>query len=142
MFVDLSPYLETHDYDRNKRELEEIGQFVSVERKMSIFAFFNSRADLAEQYADCLLWGLEDIHPWVRRSAVEFFSDKSRLKQYESQIYNSLLKYEATEEYPGVLDFYLVCPEKWKRKLCGKLDKNRELLPSDLKSLRQAILNE
>lgn len=72
-----------------------------VEMRMAIFQYMTIYNDLTLEYVDELKWGLQDPHPWVRRTAIH------ALKNHPDLINEALLNEHDDKFYPGRLDFIL-----------------------------------
>lgn len=74
-------------------ELEEAKNIPSVERRVSLFEYFENEPKYFEKYKEHIKWGLQDEHPWVRRVAILCFKnypkevDKSFEDKIETDIY-------------------------------------------------------
>jgi hypothetical protein len=83
------------------------------------------------------LWGLNDIHPWIRRSAIRAFKAMDYHKDF---IYNSIVTTDYKNlYYPGLLDVLLECPSEYKNKLNYFLKINSVLEKCDYESVISCI---
>lgn len=101
----LKTYLEDNSKDKIKKELNEIQYYSEVEYRMSIFDYFLSETELLEELIESLKWGLNDVHPWVRRTAIQCFKAANILKNECNQ---SILEYlEMENNQIGVFDLLM-----------------------------------
>jgi hypothetical protein len=91
-----------HNHDEDIRtDLELAADLPLVEMRMAIFQYMTIYTDLLEEYYPLLKWGLNDPHPWVRRTAIRAFKEnRTLLKEAFQEEINGQL-------YPGKLDFIL-----------------------------------
>ena len=78
---DLSDYLTNNKREKIKKELEEAQSIPSVERRMSLFEYFENEQKYLKKYKTYIRWGLTDPHPWVRRIAILCFKDEKEMVQ-------------------------------------------------------------
>lgn len=72
---DLTEYLLNSNKKKIIKELENAKDIPSVERRMSIFEYFENEQEYFETYKEHIKWGLQDEHPWVRRIAILCFKN-------------------------------------------------------------------
>lgn len=91
-----------HNHDEDIRtDLELAAELPLVEMRMAIFQYMTIYTDLLEEYYPLLKWGLNDPHPWVRRTAIRALREnRTLLKEAFQEEINGQL-------YPGKLDFIL-----------------------------------
>ena len=135
----LKPYIESYSPEQIATELRAFSCVDNAERKMAVFTYFKKEHEEALQYADALLWGLSDIHPWVRRTAMEFYKE---LGTSDLLLKDSLFSLCVNEGYPGYLDFYLACPISMHQDLINHLSKQSGISKGDIRSLEQSFLNK
>ena len=75
------------------KELESAKDIPSVERRVSIFEYFENEQEYFEKYKEYIKWGLQDEHPWVRRIAILCF------RNYPKEIETSFQDMIKTEFY-------------------------------------------
>ena len=136
IILELGPYLECSDTNQANYELEQLNYIYNVERKMALFAYFNREHESSACYRDALKWGLSDAHPWVRRSAMEFYQ---KLGMDDDTYIHCYLSVKFDENYPGLLDFYLTCPVSLRQDLINYIRDNNILPAEDLRSLEQSF---
>lgn len=136
IFCNLKPYIESYSDEQITAELKAFCCVDNAERKMSVFTYFKREYEEAVQYVDALQWGLNDIHPWVRRTAMEFYEE---LGTNDTLLKNSLLSLQLSKGYPGYLDFYLACPISMRRDLISHLEDQSILSKGDIRSLEQSF---
>ena len=129
-------FFETHETSKIETQLESMSVMPSAERRMALFSYFHDHMDYARQFAEHIIWGLSDTHPWVRRTAAELFS---KLPEYEQNLRNCFFDMCNNVSYPGILDFYLTCPPKWQGDLIKKIVNDNILIRGDLISLKAAF---
>ena len=133
---ELQSYFDTHSTEEIQSELGEACSIPSAERRMALFAYFKDNPSRWEKFGKCLLWGLNDNHPWVRRSAAEFFQC---IPEYKDELYRCYMDMRQDINYPGILDFYLTCPQMWRDELLERIKERHDLLPGDMRSLEHAF---
>ena len=57
------------------KELENAKNIPSVERRVSLFEYFENEQEYLKKYKEYIKWGLQDEHPWVRRIAILCFKN-------------------------------------------------------------------
>lgn len=72
---DLKEYLQTRQMNKIIEKLENARYIPSVERRVSLFEYFENDTIYFEKYKEYIKWGLEDEHPWVRRVAILCFKN-------------------------------------------------------------------
>lgn len=72
---DLKEYFLNNNKARIIKELENAKNIPSVERRVSIFEYFENEQEYFEKYKENIKWGLQDEHPWVRRIAILCFKN-------------------------------------------------------------------
>lgn len=88
-----------------RRELLAAKDFPQVEYKMALFEYFITESELLKQYYNEVKWGLQDTHPWVRRTAIQAFKSA---KLFIKECNDSIIKYIQEEnENIGELDLYI-----------------------------------
>lgn len=91
-----------HNHEEDIRiDLELAAELPLVEMRMAIFQYMTIYTDLLKEYYPLLKWGLNDPHPWVRRTAIRTLRENPTfLKEaFQEEIKGQL--------YPGKLDFIL-----------------------------------
>lgn len=89
----LKEYFSNNNDSKIIGELEEAKNIPSVERRVSLFEYFENEPKYFEKYKEHIRWGLQDEHPWVRRVAILCFKnypkevDKSFEDKIETDIY-------------------------------------------------------
>lgn len=134
--LNLRPYFECTDPSQAEFELQEFSKVCNAERKMALFAYLNESLEEAVPYRDSLEWGLFDDHPWVRRTAIEFFQKLGTSNTILRKSYHSA---RFDDGYPGLLDFYLTCPISLQQELISHLKTESILLKGDIQSLEQSF---
>lgn len=135
----LRPYIECNDQDVVMSELRDFGAVKNAERKMAVLTYFNREPEDGERFSTALEWGLDDAHPWVRRTAAVFFQ---MFDSYKEPLKNSYRSACFTEDYPGLLDFYLTCPADMRQELICHLKEKSILTRGDFLCLKQSLLCE
>ena len=135
----LEPYIESYSFEQITTELSTFSGIDNAERKIAVFTYFRKEHEEAIQYANALEWGLNDIHPWVRRTAMEFYKE---LGMNDSSLRDSLFSLCFNEGYPGYLDFYLTCPATMHEDLINYLSKQSGISKGDIRSLEQSFLSK
>ena len=103
--TDLRTLLENMTDEERKAELCEAAKYTETEYKMALFDFFASEPEWFLKCRDSLMWGLWDMHPWVRRTAIQAF----KTIELESDIINSsIMEYvRLKDNHIGVFDLIL-----------------------------------
>ncbi len=70
MRINYEDYFQNNRASVIKEELRLAANLPLVEMKMSIFQFMETSENDRENYKEAISWGSDDIHPWVRRSAL------------------------------------------------------------------------
>lgn len=89
----LKGYFSNNNDSKIIDELEDAKNIPSVERRVSLFEYFENEPKHFEKYKEHIKWGLQDEHPWVRRVAILCFKnypkevDKSFEDKIETDIY-------------------------------------------------------
>lgn len=135
----LKPYIESYGSEQISAELKAFSCVDNAERKMAVFTYFIKEHEEAIEYADALKWGLNDIHPWVRRTAMECYK---KLELSDIMLKESLFSLRVNEGYPGYLDFYLTCPSNMRQDLINHLNEQSDLSKGDIRSLEQSFSNK
>ena len=137
--LDLKTYFDTYKTNVIAWELKEAYKIPNVERKMALFSFLSDNNSIAKKYAEYVMWGLNDPHPWVKRTAIQFFA---QFKKYADILKTCYFEHEVNDFYPGNLDMYLLCPEEYKLDLLEIIGKKNSLTDGDFRSLKDAIINQ
>lgn len=88
-----------------RAELEAAQKFPQIEYRMALFEYFMTEPELLMQHARELEWGLVDVHPWVRRTAIQAYkSAKINLKECNKSIIDYILLGRSNI---GELDLYI-----------------------------------
>ena len=90
---DLKEYFLNNKKEKIIKELESAKDIPSVERRVSIFEYFENEQEYFEKYKEYIKWGLQDEHPWVRRIAILCF------RNYPKEIETSFQDMIKTEFY-------------------------------------------
>ncbi len=138
IFLNLRPYVEHYETKHVMDELTKFGCVKNTERKMALFSYFNREKNYP-YFSDSLKWGLDDEHPWIRRTAIEFYRELSLYSDYINECYFSV---QFDNWYPGILDFYLTCPVHLHDNLIKHLEDQSILLKGDILSLQQSFSSE
>lgn len=79
----LRNYMRVNTKQKNKEFLQALRYTPCVEIKMGIFDYFSSDLgkDSCNKYKTELVWGIEEQHPWVIRTAVAIFRGNNELVQ-------------------------------------------------------------
>ncbi len=133
--LNLKPYLEQYGRKRVMEELEHFCCVKNAERKMALFSYFNKEKEYL-YFSDSLKWGLNDEHPWVRRTAIEFYRELSLHSDYIDELYFTT---HFDNKYPGILDFYLTSSVSLHQDLLKYLNEHAILLRGDILSLKQSF---
>ena len=110
--TDLRSQLDNMTAEERDLELRGAADFVETEYKMALFDFFASESKWFVKCKESLAWGLEDPHPWVRRTAIQAYKtidietdsiNKSILNCLGSAknhigIFDLILEYRATSQ--------------------------------------------
>lgn len=109
--LNLKQYFESQNDEVIKRELSEAASFKEVEFRMAIFHYLVGDSVYVKRYFDYLKWGLSDLHPWVRRTAIQAF--KAGSIEQEKTNYSILNYFENNPiEQIGEIDLLLEYVEK------------------------------
>lgn len=89
---DLKEYFSNSHRKKIIKELEDAKNIPSVERRVSLFEYFENEPEYFEKYKEHIKWGLQDEHPWVRRVAILCFKNDSGevVKSFEDRIETAL----------------------------------------------------
>ncbi|MBQ8355677.1 MAG: caspase family protein [Oscillospiraceae bacterium] len=103
--TDLRALLDNMTSEERDYELCEAAGYTETEYKMALFDFFASEPEWFAKCKESLLWGLQDMHPWVRRTAIQAFKTIG----FESAMINeSILNYiRLAENHIGIFDLIL-----------------------------------
>lgn len=84
----LKEYFSNNNRNKIIEELEEAKNIPSVERRVSLFEYFENEPVYFDKYKEHIKWGLQDEHPWVRRVAILCFkNDHEEInKSFEDKI--------------------------------------------------------
>lgn len=124
--LELRNYFTTTDEKQITSELLTTHELPCVEHKMALYDYFWENPELFIKYEKFLMWGLEDIHPWVRRAAIKAYKS---INCDENVLYNSVIDVDyLNPSFPGLLDIVLECPKKYKKRL-EKYIKQKRILP-------------
>lgn len=135
--INLTSYLNCHSSRQIMDELEQFSRIQNAERKMALFAYFqNQRSEDYSQFFRSLSWGLQDPHPWVRRTAIEFYQE---VQPDYQDIKNNYFSAQFEYEYPGLLDYYLTCPTQFKQAVIAHIAQSASLSQGDMLSLKQSF---
>ena len=137
--TDFKMYFETHYYQETADQLQTLCDIPSAERRMALFYYLKENEEQGKQFANSVVWGLKDSHPWVKRTAAEFYL---RCPGFEDILKQSYMEMQNDERYPGILDFYLTCPLELRQGLLNNISEKETLTCSDLKSLSFAFALE
>lgn len=100
---ELSHFMEVNGEQRNREFLQALKYTPCVEIKMGVMDYFSSGQgrEFHGLYKDDLVWGLEEQHPWVVRSALPIYRRQNQIvqKHIESETDRLL--------YPGVFDLLI-----------------------------------
>lgn len=91
---DLKGYFSNNNDSKIIYELKEAKNIPSVERRVSLFEFFENESQYFEKYKEYIKWGLQDEHPWVRRAAILCF--KNSIEEVEKAFMDKI----NTDIYP------------------------------------------
>ena len=105
---------------------------------MALFSFFIQEKRFSD-FSESLRWGLDDKHPWVRRSAAEFFLE---LESHSDDVNECFFSMQFDNKYPGILDFYLTSPASLHSKIIQHIKDKNILLEGDIRCLSQSFLCE
>lgn len=136
VLLNLGPYFECTDDRQVKAELTEFCNIRNAERKMALFAYLNREYEKIPIDLETVKWGLSDEHPWVRRSAMEFYQ---RIGSNNEALKESYYSVRFADGYPGLLDFYLTCPASLCQDLIHYLKTERIISNEDFRSLEQSF---
>ena len=134
--TDFNMYFETHYDEEIADQLQTLCDIPSVERKMALFHYLKENEEHGKTFANSVVWGLTDSHPWVKRTAAEFFL---HLSSFGDLLKNSYMEMQNDDRYPGILDFYLTCPLELRQELLNNISEKKILNCSDIKSLSLAF---
>lgn len=137
--TDFKMYFETHYYQETADQLQTLCDIPSAERRMALFYYLKENEEQGKQFANSVVWGLKDSHPWVKRTAAEFYL---HCPGFEDILKQSYMEMQNDERYPGILDFYLTCPLELRQGLLNNISEKETLNCSDLKSLSFAFALE
>lgn len=103
--TDLRTLLDNMTTEEQNLELLEAANYAETEYKMALFDFFASEPEWFNKCKESLMWGLQDMHPWVRRTAIQAFKTIG----LESAVINeSILSYvRLGESHIGIFDLLL-----------------------------------
>ena len=88
-----------------RQELRLAKRFPEIEYRMALFEYFISKPDILKKYSNELSWGLDDSHPWVRRTAIQAFK---ATKEFSEKCNQSIFDYiENRNGNIGELDLYI-----------------------------------
>lgn len=90
----LKGYFSNNNNSKIINELEDAKNIPSVERRVSLFEYFENEPKYFEKYKEHIKWGLQDEHPWVRRVAILCF------KNYPEEVDKSFEDKVKTDIYP------------------------------------------
>ena len=93
-------FFNTHD-DEIRADLELAAELPLVEMRMAIYQYMTIYNELLKDYYHVLKWGLNDPHPWVKRTAIR------ALKEYSTELKGAFQEEIQGQLYPGKLDFIL-----------------------------------
>jgi hypothetical protein len=134
---DLHNYFKTTEESQIHFELNEASTIPCVEHRMALYEFFKNYTEYIITYKKSLLWGLNDKHPWVRRSAIVAFR---AIDHEASAIFDSIIGLDYSDSsYPGLLDVLLQSPFEYKDKLRENLEASKLLKKSDIESVMFGI---
>lgn len=103
--VNCKLYFESNLKSDIRRELLFAEYFPQIEYRMAIFDYFITESDLLREYSNELKWGLQDYHPWVRRTAIQAFRAANILL---NECNESIIQYiKGNERNIGELDLYI-----------------------------------
>lgn len=140
--LNLENYIESQNRELIPKELNEAANFIEVEFRMAIYEYFLNAPKLLKKYKDCLLWGLRDKHPWVRRVAIQAFKSA---KINQDICNESIIDYFNNEvEHIGEFDLILEYSDgayPQNSKILELVKKNNRFTNSDLKSLTFGLFN-
>lgn len=103
--VNFKQYFKNNLEENIKRELLLAENIRQIEYRMALFEYFITESKLLIQYSNELKWGLQDSHPWVRRTAIQAFKAASI---FLKECNESIIKYvQDKNRNIGELDLYI-----------------------------------
>lgn len=103
--TDLRTLLDNMTAEARNLELCEVASYAETEYKMALFDFFASEPEWFNKCKESLMWGLLDMHPWVRRTAIQAFKT---IGMESAVINNAILNYiQSGENHIGIFDLIL-----------------------------------
>lgn len=123
-----------------RRELLAAKDFPQVEYRMALFEYFITESELLRQYSNEVKWGLQDTHPWVRRTAIQAFKSA---KLFIKECNDSIIKYiQEEDENIGELDLYIqFTPENGGMdRLITALQKSKKYAEVDIEGVEAKFL--
>lgn len=129
----LREFFDNTSKEEIKFDLKLAADIPLVEMRMAIFQYMIIYNDLILEYVDELKWGLQDPHPWVRRTAIH------ALKDHPNLIKEALLREYDDKFYPGRLDFILEAVSLGFN--CDNYIERSNLNKNEMKSIKWASSN-
>lgn len=90
-----------------RQELLEAANYLETEYRMAIFEYLSGETNLLQKYSDVLQWGLQDTHPWVRRTAIQSFKAANICIDDCNRSITEYLSNNTDAEHIGELDLLL-----------------------------------
>lgn len=100
--LDLNDYFDNTLNSTISYELELAKNLPKVEMRMAIFQIMNNCEEIFKKYYKTLMWGLIDVHPWVRREAINVYG--SYFPDYIEYAFNDTIDRNI---YPGMFDMVI-----------------------------------
>lgn len=129
----MKEYFENSQFEVIDRELSIARALPRYEMRMAIFQYLLNDEEYSKKYANSIIWGLEDEHPWVRREAVAFFC-KYNLDCKECKINIDIDK----SKYPGIIDYY-ICLLRNSLISYKQIEETKVLTDIEMKSIKRYI---
>lgn len=103
--INLGVFFRSHSEAEIRKELQQVSNYAEIENKMAVYEYFLTEQELLVKYVDSLKWGLNDAHPWVRRTAIQAFKAAGILREECNQ---SITNYILSEcQHIGELDLII-----------------------------------
>ena len=103
--VNCELYFQNNLEETIRKDLILAKDFPQVEYRMALFEYFITEPKWLSQYSGELKWGLQDSHPWVRRTAIQAFRSANI---FLKECNESIIEYiEDANRNIGELDLYI-----------------------------------